>query len=402
MENYAEIAGLLFRHLQGRLTPEESAQVEAWVAASEQNRQFFDDINNPQALMEEVRALEEVPEIDLEAAWNRIKEQAWEKPAMVPLKPVTKIKRWTAIAAVMIALLIIIIPFYFLWFVHPNTTANLRGDAMPGTNKAYLTLNDGQQIMLDSISNGALAQQGSMQIDKNGRQVSYTADEHGSKEEDLYNKVTVPNGGDVVALELADGTKVWLNAGSTIAYPVSFDKGERKVAITGEAYFEVAGSAGDKEMPFIISKGEMLLTVWGTPQLNVNTYNNEADMKVTLLQGGAKLQFKQSERIIQPGSQVICSHAGIHATSNVDQEQVVAWKKGVFQFSNTNIQPIMRQLERWYDLAPTRYEDEADKKWNFNGQISRYNKASDVLKLLEKTGIVKFVVKDRQITVKKK
>jgi transmembrane sensor len=405
LENYAEITGLLYKHLRSELTREESAVIDAWVAQSKQNRQFFEDINNTQALMADVRAFEEAQEIDVEAAWNRIQEQAWEKPVMEPVNPITQMKRRHKIAAVVLGLTILI-PLFVAWFVQHNKPANLPGavhalqnDARPNSNHAFLTLDNGATIVLDSANNGSLGRQGSVQINNIGREVVYAQDDYANSDEVLYNKITVPNGGDVVALELADGSKVWLNAGSTISYPVSFDKSARKVAISGEAYFEVAASSDEKVTPFIVSKGDLMVTVLGTI-FNVNSYDNEDNIKITLLDGSAKVQFRQSASIIKRGEQAILNNAGISVTNNVDVDQVIAWKKGIFQFNNTNIQPIMRQLERWYDLAPARYENEADKKWNFNGQISRYNNASDVLKLLEKTGVVQFVVKEKKIIVK--
>lgn len=292
-----------------------------------------------------------------------------------------------------------------LWFVHPGKPANLReghpnlsGDVTPGSNKAYLTLDDGRRIILDTTSNGELAQQGSMQIEKKDGQVSYAVYNGASTDEVLYNKVTVPNGGDVVPLELGDGSKVWLNAGSTISYPVSFDKAERKVEITGEAYFEVAGSADEKVTPFVVSKGDLVVTVLGT-RFNVNGYANEDDFKVTLLDGSAKVQYRQSARIIKAGEQAIISNARISVTDSADLEQAVAWKNGIFQFNNANIKLIMRQMERWYDLTPTRYENQTDKNLNFSGAISRYNNASEVLKLLAKTGVVHFKIEGKKIIV---
>jgi ferric-dicitrate binding protein FerR (iron transport regulator) len=186
---------------------------------------------------------------------------------------------------------------------------------------------------------------------------------------------------------------------------VVFSSDERNVEITGEAYFEVAKApsnspnGGLRKKVFIVSKGNLNVTVLGT-KFDVNTYGNEDGIKVTLLEGSVKVQRKQLEQIIQPGQQAIVNEAKINVVSDVDLQQVMAWKDGKFVFNNTNIQMIMRQMERWYDLAPTRYENDAVKKWEFNGEISRYNNASKVLQLLEKTGSVKFTVEGRKIVVR--
>jgi ferric-dicitrate binding protein FerR (iron transport regulator) len=165
--------------------------------------------------------------------------------------------------------------------------------------------------------------------------------------------------------------------------------------------FEVADSNGEKETPFIVSNGDLTVTVWGTA-INVNTYDNEGGFRITLLDGSAKVQYRQSENTIGAGEQAFVKGTGTSVINTVDLEQVLAWKKGVFYFDNTNIQQVMRQMERWYGLAPTRYESEADKRWNFNGEITRYSHASDVLNFLAKTGVVDFVVKQNQIIVQKK
>ena len=120
---------------------------------------------------------------------------------------------------------------------------------------------------------------------------------------------------------------------------------------------------------------------------------------MTLLEGSVKVQSEKGERTIQPGQQAVLSDASIKVMNDVDLEQVMAWKDGKFVFNNTNIQLIMRQMERWYDLDVTRYDNENVKKWEFNGEISRYNNASKILQLLEKTGSVKFKVEGKKITV---
>nr|WP_236065503.1 FecR family protein [Niastella soli] len=231
---------------------------------------------------------------------------------------------------------------------------------------------------------------------KDNGALSYSSDGLASSEKPLYNKVTVPKGSDVVYLQLSDETKVWLNAESSIRYPVAFKENERKVEITGEAYFEVAKSKGKR---FVVSKGNMSVQVLGT-KFNVNTYENEADIKVTLLEGSVKVQQEQSQKIIKPGEQAVVNGAKINVVSDVDLHQVMAWKEGRFVFNNTNIQLIMHQMERWYDLGPTQFENEAVKQWEFNGEISRYSNASKVLELLEKTGAVKFTVEGKKIVVR--
>ena len=213
----------------------------------------------------------------------------------------------------------------------------------------------------------------------------------------IYNMVTVPKGGDVVYLQLSEGTKVWLNAESSIRYPVAFSEDERKVEITGEAYFEVTRSQAKK---FIVSKGTMNIVVLGT-RFNVNTYENEENIKVTLLEGSVKVQLAQSERTIKPGQQSVLNNSSIDVLSDVDVSAVMAWKEGKFVFNNTNIQLIMRQMERWYDLEKTQFDNESVKQLAFNGAISRYNNASKVLELLEEAGSIHFKIQGKKVILSK-
>jgi ferric-dicitrate binding protein FerR (iron transport regulator) len=146
----------------------------------------------------------------------------------------------------------------------------------------------------------------------------------------------------------------------------------------------------------------MRVVVLGT-KFNVNAYENEENIKVTLLEGSVKVQSEAGSQIIEkkikPGQQAILNKSTINVVDDVDIEQVMAWKDGKFVFNKTNIQGIMRQMERWYDLEPTRYSNDGVKQWAFNGEISRYNSASKVLQLLEKTGSVKFTVEGKKIVV---
>lgn len=401
MDNYSEINELILKHLKQELTPEESATLTAWVEQSETNRRFFTRINDTPALMAEVRALAEGKKLDLDAAWAKIKAVGWETPETDAPAKVVSVTWWRYIAGAAAVLLIVSAITYFLQLADkraatPTVVQAIPKDALPKTNKAYLTLDNGKTIVLDSLQSGLLATQGTTNVvrQKDGV-ISYSGGK-ASDQKLIYNTITVPRGSDVVYLQMSDGSKVWLNAASSIRYPVAFSEEDRKVEITGEAYFEVTKS---QTKNFIVSKGNMNVTVLGT-RFNVNSYENEENIKVTLLEGSVKVQQEGGERIIKPGQQAIVNATKINVINDVDLQQVMAWKDGKFIFSNTNIQMIMRQMERWYDLEPTRYENSDVKKWEFNGEVSRYSNASKILQLLEKTGSVKFTVDGKRITVR--
>lgn len=399
METYTEISNLLLKHLRQELKPAESTRLTTWVEQSDKNRQFFADINNTPALLADVRAHREGQHIDLEAAWERIKAYGWETEPVAQPKKSFRLQWWYYLAAAVL-LIALCIPIYLNRFrstpaAEPSIVHTPKDDVRPNSSHAYLTLDNGEIIALDS-SQGLLARQGNMKVEEKAGALSYSTDGQAATDTLLYNKITVPKGSDVIYLQLSDQSKVWLNAGSSIRYPVVFKDDERELEITGEAYFEVAKLQGKR---FVVSKGNMSVTVLGT-RFNVNTYENEDDIKVTLLEGSVKVQHEQLVKIIKPGQQAVVDGSIINVVNDVDLQQVMAWKDGKFVFNNTNIQQIMHQMERWYDLSPTQFDNEAVKKWEFNGEISRYSNASKVLQLLEKTGAVKFTVEGKKITVK--
>jgi ferric-dicitrate binding protein FerR (iron transport regulator) len=198
----------------------------------------------------------------------------------------------------------------------------------------------------------------------------------------------------MISVTLADGSRVWLNAGSSIKYPVAFISKERKVEITGEAYFEVAHNASK---PFIVTKGETSITVLGT-HFNVNTYDDEDALRITLLEGSVAVKRESSNVKLKPGEQAVLSATShsLLTTGSVDTDAVMAWKNGFFQFNNTPIDVIMRQVEKWYDVDVV-YNGSI--KQTFNGKIPRTVNASDLFKILESTGWVHFKIEGKKVMV---
>ncbi|WP_207515235.1 FecR domain-containing protein [Longitalea luteola] len=406
MDHYDNISGLLIRYFRQELTATEAAELEAWLNDNEKNRQFFADLNEEPALMADIQRYGEEKQVDLPEAWEKMKAMGWQRPVTTPARIVQM--RWRYVAAAVAVLLIVFITIFYLQRGHkpaaiPVVVKAVQQDVKPTTRHAYLTLDNGQTISLDTLSVGLLATEGTTQVQRqaNGA-LSYAAGKNGNAQKLLYNKVTVPKGSDVVYLQLADGSKVWLNAESSIRYPVAFIEGDRKVEITGEVYFEVktapsnSPGGGGQSRSFIVSKGNMNVVVLGT-RFNVNTYDNEENIKVTLLEGSVRVQQDKTERTIKPGQQAVVSEKNINVVDDVDVQQVMAWKEGKFVFNNTNIQVIMRQMERWYDLQKTEYGSEAVKQLAFNGAISRYNNASKVLELLQEAGALHYTIKDKRV-----
>lgn len=372
---------LLEKYRTGRCTAEERRLVEAWFAE----------------LGEEA-----YPEEDLV---NDTQQRAWS--AMKPLLPIRR-PLWKPVAAAAAVLILVLAGLYGYYYSNSESekqTAAADGGAtpiVPGGREAVLTLSDGSKISLDDVGEGNLAVQGNANVVKleNG-QITYR--ENGQSAAGGQNVLQTPRGGQYT-VTLSDGTKVWLNAESSITYPTAFTGKERRVSITGEVYFEVAHRSNQ---PFYVVSEHQELKVLGT-HFNVEAYGDDSETRTTLLEGsvritpagsgssgaaaphGTTLKPKQ-QAVIAPGSKTV-------GVSAVNPDDVVAWKNGLFVFNNESMESVMRKIARWYDVQVV-YEDSQPKEELFGGSVSRFDDVTTVLRMLEKTGDVRFQVKGRTIFI---
>jgi transmembrane sensor len=304
-----------------------------------------------------------------------------------------------------------------LWFVVGRRNAEqpaamqapgAKESIMPGTDKAVLTLANGNRIVLDSTKKGMLTRQGDVHVmNIQAAELSYDAG-HTNMAATMFNTLSTPRGGQY-KLQLADGTKVWLNASSSITFPVAFTDNERRVTITGEAYFEVAslpampgeGSVKGKK-PFIVNiNGKADVLVLGT-HFNINAYDDEESIRTTLLEGKVKVSRTDSRlsaidsRLLSPGYQAKIKASGEIKTGIADIEEVMAWKNGWFQFNGGDIKTIMRQVSRWYDVD-IMYEGKIP-TGHYSGIVSRENNIGQVLRIMQAGG-VGFKIAGRKVTV---
>ncbi|MFI5139426.1 MAG: FecR family protein [Sphingobacteriales bacterium] len=287
---------------------------------------------------------------------------------------------------------------YFFYSRHTRQSQQIaqnkpyKTDIAPGGNKAILTLANGTKLILNNAKNGDLSTQAGTRVVKQDSLISYKATAANSNEVS-YNTITIPNGGQY-QLVLADGTKVWLNAASSLRFPTAFTGKNRTVELTGEAYFEVAKN---KDKPFNVKTATQTVQVLGT-HFNINAYSNEATVKTTLLEGSVKVYSGNAVVMIRPGQQSVLANNGTFAVKDdPDTDEIVAWKNGLFQFNEADIQTIMRQIARWYDIdVEFKGKLPADL---YRGKISRNVNVSQVLKILELSGI-NFTIEGRKIIVK--
>jgi transmembrane sensor len=306
--------------------------------------------------------------------------------------------RWVAAAVVLFVVC-------SLWFVvnrKPETgsqkteVAKMNDVEAPKNTRAVITLADGSRVYLDSSGSGKIAQQNNVDVIRNASgEIVYDAKVREANADLQYNTLSNPRGSKVISLTLSDGTRVWLNSESSLKYSTQFVKNTREVEITGEAYFEVAHNASK---PFHVKKGETDITVLGT-HFNVNAYDDEESLKVTLLEGSVKVGNKTGSVLIKPGEQARLTPNSKPQTLNPDLEQVMAWKNGRFQFDDADIQTVMKQIGRWYDMQII-YEGAVPKD-RFAGMISRYTNLSNVLKILNLSG-VNYKIEGNKLTIQTK
>lgn len=303
-------------------------------------------------------------------------------------------KLWPYIAAAASVVLVAGIGLYF--YNAPSSDPikapqQYSNDVPAGGNKAYLTLASGKKILLTNATNGMLAEEGGVKITKTADgQLVYTIADEGKKSTGKYNRIETPIGGQY-ELQLPDGTRVWLNAASSLKYPASFyEQKQRSVELTGEAYFEVAK---DKTKPFVVKSKGQEVEVLGT-HFDVNAYPDEQSIKTTLIEGSVKLN---GQLTLKPGQQSVLSD-GKFNVKEVNAIDAADWKNGEFVFTNEALTSILKKVSRWYGVEIV-YTNDLVKVPTFSGSVSRSENISSVLNMLEETSNVRFSIAGKQIRV---
>lgn len=273
-------------------------------------------------------------------------------------------------------------------------------DVAPGKTGAILTLADGRTVLLDSMPDGVITQQQGAQVIMHNGALAYQASGNNAAAT-AYNTISTPNGRQF-SIALQDGTKVWLNAASSISFPAAFTGAERVVAVTGEAYFEVAKGGGSaRNRPFKVQVNKQAaIEVLGT-HFNVNAYSDETSLQTTLLEGAVRVTANNHVKLLKPGQQAQVNTqntAADIAVIKADVAQAVAWKEGSFYFKErTGIQEVMRQLARWYDIEVVYENGVPDVQ--FTGEMERNLTLKQVVKGLDDMG-VSFTIEGRKLLVR--
>ncbi|GEL10300.1 FecR family protein [Flavobacterium glycines] len=367
---------LMEQFISGEITPEGKTMLLSML----DNPQYSEEVN---AILRENYDAVEIPVVSPELTKRFMDELKGKMNSSKAKEPsVISLFNWRKIAvaaSILVAIGIGTLVLFQKKDQSPVTVAlKTTDDKDPGKSGAILTLSNGSKIVLDSVGNGLLANQNNTTVSKKNGGLVYKA---GRNARVAYNTMTTPRARQY-NLELSDGTKVWLNASSSIIFPTSFAPNERKVILTGEAYFEVAK---DKKRPFRVAVNGMQVNVLGT-HFNINAYDDEASVNTTLLEGSVLITEKAKKVLLKPGQQAQKQKSGaITVNDNVNLEEVMGWKNGVFYFENANLQTVLRQLSRWYDVDVV-FEKGIPAR-TFEGEIQRNLQLSQVLKILEKNKV---------------
>lgn len=393
-----ELKKLLDKYLSNQCSKAETDKLFDQLQQQGSDKELLENIQQ-EFLNDDFRQRYTMPPASADRIRERLKAHA-EEIAAVPLYPSRK-WRLAGIAAAVV-LVMFSINFYRNVSKEKDTLSaasigGLKNDVKPGDSKAVLTLADGRTIVLDNVKSGILASQGQTAISKTADgQIVYDASAKPLENASApltYNTITTPRGGQYMVV-LPDGTKVWLNAASSLRFPTAFTGKERRVELSGEAYFEVAKSG----IPFLVNSAGQQIEVLGT-HFNVMAYEDEASVKTTLLEGSVKVSNLKSHisHLLRPGQQSSLSRDGSLKVTEVNTEEAAAWKNGYFIFANENIQSSMKKIARWYDVE-IEYQGNVKNKalW---GTISRFENISEVLKMIELTGVIHLKLEERRVIV---
>jgi len=382
------LAELFQKYVDKTITEEEYAELFVYIRNPETKEQvlaFLDEHNK------KVQSDALVHEVDWDGMYENITNP--KKSVGRSRKPIWK---YAAAAAV------ILVGSFTLYsslqnILEKKAPLAYHNDVLPGGDRATLTLADGSQIALDSGKAGRLATEGGISIEKDANgQIIYLAKGNGGDEAQKINTLSTPAGGKF-SVVLSDGSKVWLNASSSIKFPAAFSGDSRRVEIKGEAYFEIEKDAA---RPFYVNNGSSEIKVLGT-HFNVMAYPDEYRSELTLLEGAVQFTKNGHAELLKPGRQILYTESN-NQTKQIDAniEEVMAWKNDLFVFNNTNIDEVMKQLVRWYNVKVKYEGDKPD--ISFTGVIPRNANVSKILKALELTGDVTFGIENNVITCERR
>lgn len=386
---HEKIVLLLQKYVEDSITSEERILLEEWGTLHPDNRELLSQIKDESWLRGELENYNRLAPKDIDTE-SLILSRKINKRKPNNIRPLWR--RYASVAAVLLVAFSIGIYFYFY---SRDTSINAdsrevniaQSPVVPGANRATLTTEAGETIVLSEAHSGLIV--GDTLIYEDGSAISTL--------KTSFATLNTPRGGQY-AVTLPDGTKVWLNASSSLRYPTRFTGTDRRVFLTGEAFFEVAHNI---DQPFIVDTDLQTLKVLGTV-FNINAYADERQIATTLVEGKVAVRQKAEGAnpvILRPGQQSLMDERAVQIVA-VDVQEEIAWKDGKFVFYNSAIQAVMRQLARWYNVEIVYVDDVST--ISFTGSLSRSAPLTDILEDIALTESVNLKLEGRRIMVRRR
>lgn len=377
--NFKHTSQLIIKFLKNELSVSEKKEFDIWLNASAENKALVESFRNTESVQSEINYLHN---INIEQGWENISKRINRTP--LSTFSWNKVFRYSAAAVLFIAIGLI------YQYKYPskeiNKTAQVE-EIMPGAKKAILRMADGSSIDLNTASFSLKDSDGKLALAAN-KGVLYFG-QNSTANNKGYHIVKTPRSGEY-RIVLPDGTKVWLNAVSSLRFPTSFNKTERKVELRGEAYFEVSPN---KNLPFRVLFNKTEVEVLGT-HFNINSFGGKS--KTTLVEGAVKITESGKQELLKPGQEAIVTNGTVDIQTT-DTYKSIAWKEGAFYFKEDLLTDIMNQLFRWYDVEIV-YKGKPDLK-RYSGNIRRQATLNQVLEMLNAVSGTKFSLNERTVTV---
>lgn len=377
---------LVAGRLNGELSPQEDFELTKLLERYSECRELFEQLRE---IHQNAKMLGQKFEPDVERALMQVKKG----------RKTGRRLRFRSLLRYAAILLLPLCVVGVLYFLHEDkrevvSNRNFSEVSIPGSSKAVLLLGNGRQIFLENTLSDTLiiTEQGALISADSNHVLSYKCDLPESPKVAGWNTLSVPRGGEYRLL-LADGTEVWLNSSSTLTFPEFFAGHERRVKLSGEAFFEVSK---DTEHPFIVEVDRMEIKVLGT-KFNINSYGSEGNVYTTLVEGCVEVRNTGHSLQLDPGEQACGDSFGL-TKKEVNIAPYVSWRDGKFTFRNTNLEEICGQLSRWYDLNIF-FSSEAARNIRFTGAILKFRPLEDVVRMIEETSSVRFSVKNKTIVI---
>lgn len=390
MKKEFHIADLIAKKIRGSISPTEQEQLEYWLEEDSGNKDIYINALNRKNQLEK---LEIYQQFNQEKVWSAMENELF--PTRKLWSEPRKVLRF---AATILLPLIILGGLGYIFFFEPSTVSLAEMDNVisPGTDKAVLILSDGQAMQLDESTDVSVISDGEARIRNENKQLIYSGQE-GETRVVKYNELRTPRGGNY-RLELADGSSVWLNAGSSLRFPVNFTDTVRQVYLIGEGYFEVSHS----NRAFIVNTGNMNVKVLGT-SFNISAYKEDSQTVTTLVEGSVRVSTGSEETansaLLVPDQQAILVRSeDLLSTRAVDASHYISWTEGKIEFNNDPLEKVMRRLARWYDFE-FEFENEKARNFHFTGRLDREENISSILNMLEMTTDVQFVYRKKKILI---